>query len=79
MVALSFKWRNLKRHYWQLGTDTISDSPNSTYIPWTDLSEEILKSHFNFVESARLEMSGDQGFPYTYPTALLFAQEVYFW
>ena len=41
----------------ELGINTTSISPNSTYIPSTDSFDEILKSNYKFIESVGLEMS----------------------
>ena len=41
----------------ELGINTTNISPNSTYIPSTDSSDEILESHCKFIESVGLEMS----------------------
>ena len=41
----------------ELGINTTSISPSSTYIPSTDSFDEILKSHCKFIGSVGLEMS----------------------
>ena len=56
----------------ELGINTTSISPNSTYIPSTDSFDEILKSHCKFIESVGLEMSEeDKNLPYLYWTPKL--------
>ena len=40
-----------------LGINTTNINPNSTYVPSTDSSDEIINSHCKFIESERLEMS----------------------
>ena len=51
-----------KKYYFEtlikeLGINTTSVSPNSTYIPSTDSFDEILKSHCKFIKSVGLEIS----------------------
>ena len=66
-----------KRYYIEtlvkgLGISTTNISPNSTYIPSTDSSDEILKRHCKFIESVGLEMSEeDKNFPCLYWTLKL--------
>ena len=56
----------------ELGINTTNISPNSTYIPSTDSSDEILKSHCKFIESVGLEMSEeDKNLLYLYWTPKL--------
>ena len=56
----------------ELGINTTNISPNSTYIPSTDSSDEILKSHCKFIESVGLEMSEeDKNLSYLYWTPKL--------
>ena len=56
----------------ELGINTTNISPNSTYIPSTDSFDEILKSHYKFIELVRLEMSEeDKNIPYLYWTPKL--------
>ena len=56
----------------ELGINTTNISPNSTYIPPTDSSDEILKSHCKFIESVGLEISEeDKNLPYLYWTPKL--------
>ena len=56
----------------ELGINTTNISPNSTYIPSTDSFDEILKSHYKFIESVGLEMSEkDKNLPYLYWTPKL--------
>ena len=53
----------------KLGINTTNISSNSTYIPSTDLFDEILKSHCKFIELVGLEMSEeDKNLPYLYWT-----------
>ena len=48
----------------ELGINTTSNA-NSTYIPCTESSDDILRTHANFVNSVGLEMSEEnQSFPY---------------
>ena len=44
----------------ELGINTTNVSPNFKYIPSTDPSDEILKSHCKFIESVGLEISEDK-------------------
>ena len=56
----------------ELGINTTTISPNSTYIPSTHSFDEILKSHCKFIESVGSEMSEeDKNLPYLYWTAKL--------
>ena len=56
----------------ELGINTTNISPNSTYIPSTDLFDKILKRHCKFIESVGLEMSEeDKNLPYFYWTPKL--------
>ena len=56
----------------ELGINTTNISPNSTYIPSTDLFHEILKSRCKFIESVGLEKSEeDENLPYLYWTPKL--------
>ena len=51
----------------ELGINTTSISPNSTYIPSTDSFDEIPKSHCKFIESVGSEMSEEnKNLPYLY-------------
>ena len=56
----------------ELCINTTSISSNSTNIPSTDVFHEILKSHYQFIQSLGLEMSEeDKNLPYLYRTPKL--------
>ena len=56
----------------ELGVNTTNISPNFTYIPSPDSFDEIIKSHYKFIESVGLEMSEEgKNLPYLYWTPKL--------
>ena len=56
----------------EVGITISSISPNSIYIPSTDSFDEVLESHFKFVESVGLEMpEEDKNIPFLYWTSKL--------
>ena len=71
-VIILCKKYHIKTLIKELGINTTSISPNSTYVPSTDSFDEILKSHCKFIESVGLEMSEeDKNLPYLYWTPKL--------